>query len=91
MVTITGQYPIKQTVMRACDEGSPYSMACSFSSWVAVTLLTGGEHGRGADTTSYIRKYPKRQQLNQLNRKIIIQIAQFYFFETRQRFASSIN
>lgn len=45
-------YPDKQTVLRVCEEGNPYSIALSSSSLVAVTLLTGGELGLGADTTS---------------------------------------
>ena len=45
-------YPDKQTVLRAGEEGNPYSNALSSSSFVAVILLTGGELGLGADTIS---------------------------------------
>lgn len=38
----------------------------AFSSSVAVTLLTGGEHGRGADIMSCIEKHQEgHKQLNQ--------------------------
>lgn len=47
------QYPDRQTVLRVCEEGNPYSIALSSSSLVAVNLLTGGELGLGAETTSY--------------------------------------
>lgn len=47
------QYPDRQTVLRVCEEGNPYSIAFSSSSLVAVTLLTGGALGLGAETTSY--------------------------------------
>lgn len=46
------KYPDKQTVLSVWEEGSPYSNAFSSSSFVAVTLLTGGEEGLGAETTS---------------------------------------
>jgi hypothetical protein len=46
-------YPDKQIVLRVWEEGNPYSKAFSCSSFVAVILLTGGQEGRGADTTSY--------------------------------------
>lgn len=49
----TSSYPDKQTVFRVCEEGNPYSIALSSSSFVAVILLTGGELGLGAETTSY--------------------------------------
>lgn len=48
----TAIYPDKQTVLRVCDEGNPYSNAFSFSSSVAVTLLIGGDFGLGAETKS---------------------------------------
>lgn len=48
-----GQYPDKQTVLRVWEDGNPYSNALSSSSFVAVILLTGGDFGLGADTTSY--------------------------------------
>lgn len=47
-------YPDKQTVFRVWEEVNPYSSAFSFSSLVAVIILTGGDLGLGADTTSYI-------------------------------------
>ena len=46
-------YPDKQTVFSVWEEGNPYSMAFSSSPLVAVILLTGGQLGLGADTTSY--------------------------------------
>ena len=53
-------YPDKQTVLRVCEEGNPYSIAFSFSSSVAVTHLTGGELGLGAATTSCY-SYPSQR------------------------------
>lgn len=47
------RYPDKQTVFRVWEDGNPYSIALSSSSFVAVILLTGGQLGRGADTASY--------------------------------------
>ena len=44
-------------MLRVWEEDIPYSNAFSFSSFVAVTLLTGGEAALGADTTSC--KYEK--------------------------------
>lgn len=49
----TMNYPDKQTVLSVWEEGRPYSRAFSSSSFVEVTLLTGGEAGLGAETTSY--------------------------------------
>lgn len=49
----TDTYPDKQTVLRVWEDGNPYSNAFSFSSLVAVSILTGGDLGLGADTTSY--------------------------------------
>jgi len=46
-------YPDKQTVLSVWEEGNPYSKAFSSSSFVAVTLLTGGDAGLGAETTSF--------------------------------------
>ena len=45
-------YPERQIVLRVCDDGNPYSNAFSFSSSVAVNLLTGGDKGLGAETIS---------------------------------------
>jgi len=50
--TENNKYPDKQTVLSVWEEGNPYSNALSSSSFVAVTLLTGGEAGLGAETTS---------------------------------------
>lgn len=58
------EYPAKQTVLRVWEEGNPYSKAFSFSSFVAVTLLTGGQLGLGADTVSYIKHNTKQKQKN---------------------------
>lgn len=54
MIRRNDEYPDKQTVLRVWEEGIPYSIALSSSSFVVVILLTGGELGLGADTTSYI-------------------------------------
>ena len=53
------RYPDKQTVFRVWEDGNPYSKALSSSSFVAVILLTGGQRGLGADTTSYKHTKPK--------------------------------
>lgn len=67
------KYPDKQIVFRVWEDGNPYSNALSSSSFVAVILLTGGQLGLGADTTSYAHKTQKicnlvyeHEALNQL-------------------------
>jgi hypothetical protein len=45
-------HPSKQSVLIVCEEGSPYSWALVLSLSLFRILTTGGEGGRGAQTTS---------------------------------------